>query len=172
MRNVTSENLSTHASEVASISHALALIGNTYFGKSYNADRITVLALYHDLPEVFTGDLPTPVKYANQTLKNCYSELENEAVNQLMDRLPEELRSVYSDILEPKENDKDLKILIKAADKLCALLKCIEEEKCGNHDFKSARKSIEKSLSEMDVPELHYFTKHFLPAFSGTLDEL
>ncbi len=172
MRNVTSENLSVHASEVASVSHALAVIGNTYFKKSYDADRVAVLALYHDLPEVFTGDLPTPVKYANKTLKNCYSELENEAVKQLIGRLPTELRSVYSDILEPQESDKELKVLVKAADKLCALLKCIEEEKCGNHDFKSARKSIERSLADMDVPELHYFTEHFLPAFSGTLDEL
>ena len=172
MRNVTFENLSTHASEVASIAHALAVIGNTYFGKSYNADRVAVLALYHDLPEVFTGDLPTPVKYANKTLKSCYSELENEAVNQLMGRLPDELRNVYSDILEPCESDGELKILVKAADKLCALLKCIEEEKCGNHDFKSAKKSTEKALLNMDVPELHYFMEHFLPAFSGTLDEL
>jgi len=172
MRNVTSESLSTHASEVASVSHALAVIGNTYFGRSYNADRVSVLALYHDLPEVFTGDLPTPVKYANKTLKNCYSELENEAINQLMGRLPSELRPIYSDILEPKEEDRELQKLVKAADKLCALLKCIEEEKCGNHDFTSARRSIEKALSEMDVPELHYFMENFLPAFSGTLDEL
>ncbi len=172
MRNVTTENLSVHAAEVASIAHLLAVIGNTYFEKNYNADRVSVLALYHDMPEVFTGDLPTPVKYANENSKMCYSELENEAVKQLIDRLPSELRMTYSDILKPKTEDKELKILVKAADKLCALIKCIEEEKCGNSDFTSARKTIEKNLKNIDLPELRYFVEHFLPSFSGTLDEL
>ena len=172
MRNVMNENLSTHAAEVSCIAHALALIGNTYFGKNYDADRIAVLALYHDMPEVFTGDLPTPVKYANQALRQCYAELEDQATKQLVDRLPEELRCEYEKILNVATDDVETKKLIKAADKLCALIKCIEEEKSGNKDFSSARASTEKSINDMKFEELDYFIENFLPAFSGTLDEL
>lgn len=172
MRNVTNENLSTHAAEVSCIAHALAVIGNTYFGKSYNADRVAALALYHDMPEVFTGDLPTPVKYANEALRSCYAELEAKAVEQLTDRLPKELQGEYKGLLEITPEDRQLKKLVKGADKLCALIKCIEEEKSGNSDFSSARASIERSLNEISFEELDYFIKNFLPAFEGTLDEL
>jgi len=172
MRNVTPENLSVHAAEVSCLAHALATIGNNYFNRNYNADRAAVLALYHDLPEVFTGDLPTPVKYANDTLKQCYDELENQAVNRLIGSLPNELRSPYYDLLKYNDPDTELKKLVKAADKLCALIKCIEEEKSGNKDFSQARRSIEKALSESDLPELEYFKQNFLPAFEGTLDEI
>ncbi len=172
MRNVTNENLSTHAAEVSCIAHALAVIGNTYFNKNYNCDRVALLALYHDMPEVFTGDLPTPVKYANETLRQCYSNLENEAIEQLISRLPEEMRGEYSGLVSISPEDAELKKLVKCADKLCALIKCIEEEKSGNSDFSSARISTENSLKNMDSQELDYFMKNFLPAFSGTLDEL
>lgn len=172
MRNVMNENLSTHAAEVSCVAHALALIGNTYFGKNYDADRVAVLALYHDMPEVFTGDLPTPVKYANTALRQCYAELEEQATRQLIDRLPVELQNEYGNILELSPEDKELKKLIKGADKLCALIKCIEEEKSGNKDFVSAREATEKSLFDMKFDELDYFIENFLPAFSGTLDEL
>lgn len=172
MRNVTNENLSTHAAEVSCIAHALAVIGNTYFGKSYNADRVAALALYHDMPEVFTGDLPTPVKYANEALRSCYAALEAKAVEQLTDRLPAELQGEYKGLLEITPEDLQLKKLVKGADKLCALIKCIEEEKSGNSDFSSARTSIELSLKEISFEELDYFMKNFLPAFEGTLDEL
>ena len=172
MRNDTQENLSTHASEVSCIAHALAVIGNKYFGKNYNADRAAVLALYHDMPEVFTGDLPTPVKYANPTLRKCYAELESQATNQLIDRLPDEMKDEYRNLLNITESDEELKILIKGADKLCALIKCMEEEKSGNTDFISAKESTEKALKEIMFDELDYFIKHFLPSFSGTLDEL
>lgn len=171
MRNVTNENLSTHAAEVACIAHALAVIGNTYFGKEYDADRVTVLALYHDMPEVFTGDLPTPVKYANEALRQCYAQVEAKAIEQLTDRLPAEMREGYRSLLE-NDGDAELKRLVKAADKLCALIKCIEEEKSGNSDFSSARASTEESIRKMGVEELDYFTEHFLPAFGGTLDEI
>ena len=172
MRNDTQENLSTHASEVSCIAHALAVIGNKYFGKNYNADRAAVLALYHDMPEVFTGDLPTPVKYANPTLRKCYAELESQATNQLIDRLPDEMKDEYRNLLNITKSDEELKILIKGADKLCALIKCMEEEKSGNTDFISAKESTEKALKEIMFDELDYFIKHFLPSFSGTLDEL
>ena len=124
------------------------------------------------MPEVFTGDLPTPVKYANEALRRCYAELETKAVEQLADRLPDELREQYRQLLEPGECDGELKKLVKAADKLCALIKCIEEEKSSNNEFSSARISIERSLDGMKFEELEYFMKNFLPAFSGTLDEL
>ncbi|MBR5314163.1 MAG: 5'-deoxynucleotidase [Clostridia bacterium] len=172
MRNVTNENLSTHAAEVSCVAHALAVIGNTYFNKNYNCDRVALLALYHDMPEVFTGDLPTPVKYANETLRQCYASLENEAIEQLIGRLPEEMRNEYSGLVSISPEDAELKKLVKCADKLCALIKCIEEEKSGNTDFSSARISTEKSLEKMDSQELDYFLENFLPAFSGTLDEL
>ena len=172
MRNVMNENLSTHAAEVSCIAHALALIGNTYFNKKYDADRVAILALYHDMPEVFTGDLPTPVKYANQALRQCYAELENQATEQLIDRLPTELQAEYEKILESDASDAETKKLIKGADKLCALIKCIEEETSGHKDFSSARESTEKSLCKMRFEELDYFMENFLPAFSGTLDEL
>ncbi len=172
MRNVTNENLSTHAAEVSCIAHALAVIGNTYFNKNYNPDRVATLALYHDMPEVFTGDLPTPVKYANDTLRRCYAQLEEKAVEQLTARLPDELRSEYKNLLEITPEDMDLKKLVKSADKICALIKCIEEEKSGNNDFSSARAATERALKEMSFEELDYFIENFLPAFSGTLDEL
>lgn len=172
MRNVINENLSTHAAEVACIAHALAVIGNTYFGKHYDADRVTTLALYHDMPEVFTGDLPTPVKYANDALRRCYAELETKAVEQLSDRLPDELREQYRQLLDMSDCDAELKRLVKAADKLCALIKCIEEEKSSNNEFSSARIATERALEDMRFEELDYFMDNFLPAFSGTLDEL
>lgn len=172
MRNVTEENLSTHAAEVSCIAHALAVIGNTYFGKKYDCDRAALLALYHDMPEVFTGDLPTPVKYANTALRQCYAQLENQAVEQLIKRLPEEMQKEYESLVRTDEQDKELKKLVKCADKLCALIKCIEEEKSGNNEFTSARESTEKALKKMDSEELDYFIKNFLPSFSGTLDEL
>lgn len=172
MRNVTNENLSTHAAEVACVAHALAVIGNTYFGKNYNTDRVSSLALYHDMPEVFTGDMPTPVKYANDYLRKCYAQLEAKAIEQLTQRLPDELQLQYKALLEPTPQDMELKKLVKGADKLCALIKCIEEEKSGNSDFSSARTSIENSLKEMSFEELDYFIENFLPAFEGTLDEL
>ncbi|MBQ6701609.1 MAG: 5'-deoxynucleotidase [Clostridia bacterium] len=172
MRNVTNENLSTHAAEVSCLAHALAVIGNTYFGKSYNTERVAILALYHDMPEVFTGDLPTPVKYANDALRSCYAAVEQKAVEQLTDRLPKELQNEYLSLLEITPADMELKKLVKGADKLCALIKCIEEEKMGNSDFVSARIATERSLKEMSFEELDYFIENFLPAFEGTIDEI
>lgn len=172
MRNVTNENLSIHASEVACIAHALAVIGNTYFQKNYDCNRVAVLALYHDMPEVFTGDLPTPVKYANKELRECYAELESQAIEQLINRLPKEMQNEYKSLVDISPDEKELKKLVKSADKLCALIKCIEEEKSGNRDFSSAKESTEKSLKKMDCEELDYFIENFLPCFFGTLDEL
>lgn len=172
MRNVTNENLSTHAAEVSCIAHALAVIGNTYFEKNYNCDRVALLALYHDMSEVFTGDMPTPVKYANEALRKCYAQLEDQAIEQLIGRLPTEMQPLYKNLVDISPDEAELKKLVKCADKLCALIKCIEEEKSGNTDFSSARISTEESLRKMDSQELNYFMDNFLPSFLGTLDEL
>lgn len=172
MRNTTTENLLEHAAEVASVSHALAVIGNKYFGRSYDENRAAVLALYHDVPEVYTGDLPTPVKYANANIRSCYAEIENNATEQIVSRLPIEMQEYYSEILTIHEKDAELKKLIKAADKLCALIKCMEEEKGGNYDFSAAKEATEKALRKNMIPELEYFIEHFLPSFTLTVDEL
>lgn len=172
MRNMIDENLSTHASEVACIAHALAVIGNTVYGKNYDENRVAVLSLYHDTLEVYTGDMPTPVKYATPELRSCYSALEKKAVDHLVEQLPEELRGTYQAILEPKDGDEKLYKLVKAADKLCAYIKCIDEERCGNTDFANAKIATQNAVEAIDLEELDYFKKHFLPSFSLTLDEL
>lgn len=172
MRNVAEESLSEHATDVCVLTHALAVIGNTYFGKSYDVGRAVCCALFHDLPEVYTGDMPTPVKYFNDTTKESYKKVEDQAVNLLLEKLPAELAPVYEDLLRFEESDPELKHLVKCADKLAALIKCIEEERSGNREFIRARAATEKSLSELSCPELDYFTENILPSFDMTLDEM
>lgn len=173
MRNTQNENLLEHSSECAMLAHALALIGNTYFGKSYNADNIAVKALYHDISEIYTGDLPTPVKYHNSYISESYKDIEKGASEKLLSRLPSELRKEYESALD-HESDEEEKILIKSADKLCALIKCVDEIYNGNREFLQAEKSTRESVNRMAVncPELDYFVKHFLPEFEKSLDEL
>lgn len=172
MRNVADESLSEHATDVCVLTHALAVIGNTYFGKSYDVGRAVCCALFHDLPEVYTGDMPTPVKYFNDTTKESYKKVEDQAVNLLLSKLPEELAPVYGDLLRYEETDPELKRLVKCADKLAALIKCIEEERSGNREFIRARAATERSLSDLSCPELDYFMKNILPSFDMTLDEM
>ena len=172
MRSVTPESLSEHTAECAVIAHALALIGNTYYGKSYDPDRVASLALFHDAPEVFTGDLPTPIKYFSDETKSDYAILEQHAIDTLVSKLPEELRPIYSSLLSPTEEDAESMKLVKIADKLCAYIKCLTEEAAGNRDFVSARKSTEAILDGIDSPELDYFRKNLLTAFSLTIDEM
>lgn len=170
MRNTTEENLAEHSAETAFIAHALALIGNKYYGKTLNADRIGVLALYHDAAEIITGDLPTPVKYYSEAMRKNYKDIEANAEKMLLSRLPDDFYGVYEDVFSGATAEE--KIIIKAADKLCALIKCIEEIKGGNVEFASAEESTRKSLVAMNCPEADYFMKEFLPAFSETLDEI
>lgn len=172
MRNVSPESLSVHAAEVAVLAHSLALIGNRVYGKDLNPDRLASLALYHDLPEVITGDLPTPVKYHHEGIKRDYDLIEREAVERLLSSLPEELREDYAPLLMEERRTPEEHRLIKAADKLAAYIKCIEEEKSGNAEFRSAAQTILDSLNAMDCPELHYFMENLLPAFRLTLDEI
>ncbi len=172
MRNVSDESLSEHVTDVAILTHALCTIGNTYFNKNYDTGYAVTCAIFHDLPEVFTGDLPTPVKYYSDTTKESYRKVERQAVNTLLSKLPEELRGEYEAILDFEERDKELKHIVKCADKLSALIKCIEEENSGNREFANARAATEKSLSAMSCPELDYFMKEVLPSFDMTLDEM
>lgn len=172
MRNTTPESLSEHTAEVAAIAHALAVIGNTVYGKSYDEGRVTCLALFHDAPEVFTGDLPTPIKYFSPEMKNGYSLIENQATEKLVSKLPPELRDEYRALLSPDEKDAELKVLVKIADKLSAYIKCLTEEASGNREFLNAKASLEEALNSYNSVELDYFRKNFLDAFSLTLDEM
>ena len=173
MRNTQNENLLEHSSECAILAHALAVIGNTYFGKSYNADKIAVKALYHDISEIYTGDLPTPVKYHNSYISESYKDIEKGALEKLVSKLPEELKKEYTSSLD-HEADESERIIIKAADKLCALIKCVDEISNGNREFIKAEKTTRESVARMAAkcPELEYFAEHFLPEFEKSLDEL
>ena len=172
MRSVTKETLAEHTAEAAVIAHALAVIGNTVYGKSYDPERVAAIALFHDAPEVFTGDLPTPIKYFSPETKRDYAELERHSTERLLSKLPSELRPTYEKLLIPTEDDADSVKLVKIADKLCAYIKCLTEEAAGNREFVAARKSTEAILDGIDSDELRYFRENMLEAFSCSLDEL
>ena len=171
MRNTRYENLSEHSFDVAVTAHAIATIKNDVFGGNVNADRAAVLALYHDAPEILTGDLPTPVKYYNTQTKRAYDEVEKTSVSRLLEMLPEQLRTSYESVLTKREEDDYLWQIVKAADTINALIKCIEEEKSGNREFSGAKKGIEKKVNAIILPEGRYYIVHFLPSFALTLDE-
>lgn len=171
MRNTSKENIAEHSHNVAVISHALCIIGNRKFGKCYDAERCAVLALYHDLTEVITGDMPTPVKYYNSEIQDVYKDIEKAAGERLLSMLPEELRIDYQPFFEQNESDKELWKIVKAADKIDALIKCIEECRMGNREFEIAKEKQIKIVDEIDMDEVRYFTEKFLPAYSLTLDE-
>ncbi|MBQ7116238.1 MAG: 5'-deoxynucleotidase [Clostridia bacterium] len=172
MRNTDRESLDSHSKEVAVIAHALAVIGNKRFGKSYNPDRAAVLGLYHDAHEIITGDMPTPVKYQNEDILVAFKAVEDSANEKLLNKLPEDLREEFNSLLTGENENEDLLVLIKAADRLSALIKCIEERKAGNTEFKEAEKSTLKRIKKMNVPEADVFLKEFIPAYEQTLDNL
>ncbi|MBQ1467648.1 MAG: 5'-deoxynucleotidase [Solobacterium sp.] len=171
MRNARHENLSEHSLEVAMIAHALCVIGNARFQRDLNADRAAVKALYHDAGEIITGDMPTPVKYYNESIRKAYRQVEDDAEQQLLGQLPEDLQEEYQDIFA---RDEQLDLYIKAADKLSALIKCIEERSAGNTEFITAEKSTREALIRMTegLPEITVFMEEFLPSYGKTLDEL
>ncbi len=179
MRSTRPENLSEHALEVASIAHVLCLIGNRRYDRKLNAERAAMLGLYHDATEIITGDMPTPVKYHSSDIRQAYGLVEKAAARKLLDLLPEDLRGSYEEILLPagsdiSESEKYLRRLVKAADKLSALIKCIEEENAGNAEFRTAKESIESMIGDLarELPEVRDFCRDFLPAYGRTLDEL
>ncbi|MBR5424437.1 MAG: 5'-deoxynucleotidase [Clostridia bacterium] len=171
MRNVRSESLSSHSLEVAAIAHALALIGNRRLGKSYNADRAAVLGIYHDMPEILTGDMPTPVKYYNPEIRRAFGEIEQAAARSIADTLPEDLKADYAPLLDPDETEELYK-LVKAADKISALIKCIEEKNSGNREFLTAERATLKALKKLDCPEADIFIGEFLGSYSMVLDSI
>ncbi len=170
MRNTLNENIAEHSLQVAIIANLLANIKNTLYSGNVNADKITVIAMYHDANETITGDLPTPIKYFNPEIKKAYKGLEKVANDKLITMLPEELRAIYSDAFF--NEDKELSILVKAADKISAYIKCIEEEKAGNTEFRKAKEAIYDQLTGLNLPEVDYFLLKFIPSVFLTLDEL
>lgn len=171
MRSASKENIAEHSHGVAVISHALCIIGNKKFGKNYNAERCAVLALYHDTTEVITGDMPTPVKYYNEEIKSVYRDIEKKAGERLVAMLPDEFKEDFEPFFEKRDGDEELWRIVKAADKIGALIKCIEECRAGNREFEIALKSQRKIVDNIDMPEVKYFKKEFLPAYELTLDE-
>ena len=171
MRNTFSENIQEHSHQVAVLAHALALIRRDILGlPGPDPDRCAVAALYHDASEIITGDLPTPIKYYNPDIKSAYKQVERIAGEQLLSMLPEPLRESYRHLV--LEDDEDLNPIIKAADKLSAYIKCIEEQKAGNTEFDSAAIQTMESMKEMELPELNWFIDQCLGAFSLNLDQL
>ena len=169
-RNSEEENIQEHSHMVAVLAHALALIRTRVYGIPTDADAIAVAALYHDATEILTGDMPTPIKYYNPDIRDAYKNVERVAERKLLDMLPPELRPAYEDLLRPA--DPEVETLVKAADKLAAHIKCLEELKAGNDEFRRAAQQTDAALDEMDLPELGYFREHFLASYSLTLDEL
>ena len=170
MHNSRFESLSEHSFETAYIANALANIENEMFGGNYNADRITVYALFHDSAEIITGDMPTPVKYKTRQMTGVYADAESSARDTLLNSLSPELKGVYTEYLDFENTDAHK--IVKAADKLSALIKCIEELNIGNRDFASAEKTIREALETNPLKSVKYFMDNILPHYSKTLDEL
>lgn len=154
------------------IAHALAVLGNRRLGKTYNADRAALIGIYHDANEIITGDMPTPIKYSSKEMQTLFHGIEDRAAESLLKKLPDDIRGDYEEIFFPKGEDEPLKKLVKAADKISALIKCIEESKAGNREFDHARKTIEDAIKNMSVPEADVFLTEFLPSYEKTLDEI
>ena len=171
MRSVKEENIMEHSQQVAVLAHALGLINNKIYKGTADVNKIVLLAQYHEVGEVITGDLPTPIKYFNPEIQSAYKDLEKKASERLIEMLPEELKEEYKKYIIPDQDCIEYK-LVKCADRLAAYLKCVEEIKAGNAEFKKAKASIGKELNNSKYPEVAYFLKHFAPAFDLTLDEL
>ena len=171
MRSVREENIMEHSQQVAVIAHALALIKNKNFGGEVDVSKIVLLAQYHEVGEVITGDLPTPIKYFNPEIKSAYKDLEKDACIRLLNMLPENLKGEYEQYIEPDENSEEYKI-VKCADRLSAYLKCVEEINAGNSEFKKAKTSILKELKGLKRAEVDLFLTEYAPAYELSLDEL
>lgn len=172
MRNSYQENISEHSLEVGMIAHALALISNKQYGNHLNAERAALIGMYHDCTEIITGDMPTPIKYYNRDTKTAYKNVEAEAAKKLLSMLPDYLYEEYESILFLQEEEEYIWKLVKAADRLSAYIKCLEEEKAGNREFSSAKSATYAKLKEMELPEVRVFLRDFGEAYKKTLDEL
>ena len=171
MRSVREENIMEHSQQVAMLAHALAIINNKVFGGTVDAQKCVLYAVYHECSEVMTGDLPTPIKYFNNSIHGAYKSLEDKACDKLLLTLPEQLREVMCEYVKPDSDSEEYKI-VKAADRFAAYIKCLEEQRCGNTEFEKAKKSIEADLRSRNMKEVEYFFENFIPAFLLTLDEL
>ncbi|MCC8091253.1 MAG: 5'-deoxynucleotidase [Oscillospiraceae bacterium] len=169
MRSTVQENVQEHSHMVAVLAHALGLIRRDVFGHDCDPDALAAAALYHDAPEILTGDLPSPIKYHSSDIKRAYDEVERLAVEKLLLELPEALRPAYRALLSVSPETHEM---VKAADRLSAYIKCVEERKAGNHEFLSAEAASRQKLEELHMPEMDYFLEHFLPGIEKTLDEL
>jgi len=170
MRNTAQENVQEHSHQVAVLAHALAVIRNEKFGGSVDAGQVAVAALYHDASEILTGDMPTPIKYDNPAIRRAYKDVEAVAERKLLEMLPEELQSVYEPVITGCGGE--IEELVKAADKLSAYIKCVEELKAGNNEFREAAAQTRKALEAYGLPEVQYFLETFMDSFALTLDEL
>ncbi len=170
MRNTQPENDAEHSLQVAMIAHAIALIGKEKYGRNVDPEHVLALAVYHDVTEVMTGDLPTPVKYYSGELRNAYRQMEDMAAERLLAMLPDDLQNEYDPYLKQKEGAEHA--IVKAADRIAAWIKCAEEKRAGNHEFDYAADNVKKSLESMELPEVQEFLKEYLPAYELTLDEL
>ena len=171
MRSVREENIMEHSQAVTLFAHALAVIHNDVFGGSADVLKTVLYATYHETSEVMTGDLPTPIKYYNQGIQGAYKALEKSACEKIVATLPKEMQGSIAPFVLADENSMEYK-LVKAADRLAAYVKCLEELRSGNSEFSKAKKSIEEDLHSRNMPEIEYFFEHFVPSFSLTLDEL
>ena len=177
MRNSRAETLSEHSLEVAMIAHALSVIGNVRYGHKMDAEKAALIGIYHDASEIITGDMPTPVKYYNSDIRDAYKSVEHIASDRLLNKLPDDLKVEFTGIFKKNEDDPEemyMRKLVKAADKLSALIKCMEERQSGNSEFRTAENSIRKKIDDLsrEYPEVRDFLDEFLPAYGKTLDEL
>ena len=171
MRSVREENIMEHSQQVAFIAHALAIIENKIFGGNVDSQKCVLYAIYHECPEVITGDLPTPIKYFNRSITGAYKDIEGEACEKLLSTLPEEIREVLAPYVKADTSSEEWKI-VKAADRLSAYIKCLEERRCGNTEFEKAEKSIRDDVTSRNMRSVNYFIENFIPAYTLTLDEL
>lgn len=171
MRSTVQENIQEHSHMVAVLAHALGLIRRDVLHQPCDPEHLAAVALYHDAPEILTGDLPTPIKYHSASIKNAYDEVESVAVERLLDELPDALRPAYRDLLTAPQRAGEY-ALVKAADRLAAYIKCVEERKAGNLEFSSAEAASLRKLEALELPEVSYFLEHFMPGFEKNLDEL
>ena len=170
MRNSLPENIQEHSHMVSVLAHALAVIRRDVFGGEIDPNLVTTVALYHDASEIFTGDLPSPIKYLNPDIQLAYKQVEHVAAKKLLSLIPDEIQEAYRPLL--LDVDEQVQQLIKAADRISAYIKCVEEQKAGNNEFTVAGEGILRSIQALSLPEVDYFMEHFIPAFTQSLDEL
>jgi len=172
MRNIRTENVQEHSLQVAMVAHALALIRNKYFDGDLDPNQIATIAMFHDVSEVITGDLPTPVKYSNPIIRDEYKKIEKLAEKKLINMAPDEFREDYAQLIDHHNHSKDVTFIVKAADVICAYLKTLEELSAGNKEFELAKKRLDKVLKDYRSREIDYFMKAYVPSFSLSLDEI